>query len=320
MSRWSRRNISKKSTVDDQPAPERNDEYLFYQTLVGAWPSGDISEEGFQNFRERIQAYMLKAIQEAKVHTSWFNPNEEYIGAVRKFIDTALDSGKKNFFLEDVRDFQRRVAYFGYWNSLAQVLLKLTSPGVPDLYQGSELWDLNLVDPDNRRPVDFGCRKALLHSLQIRVLKGKKDLLLLSRELLKTPDDPRIKLFVQTQTLQFRRRHPEVFGRGEYIPLEGTGEKKDIFVSYARALGRKAVMVVVPRLVVGLTAGAEEPPIGEGVWKDTRVEIPGGMGGAFQNIFTGVAGVFLREGAKSYLPLAEGLRDFPIALLEILEK
>jgi (1->4)-alpha-D-glucan 1-alpha-D-glucosylmutase len=320
LSRWSRRNAPKKTIVDGRPAPDRNDEYLFYQTLVGAWPSAADSEEAFESFRERISAYMLKAVQEAKVHTSWVNPNEEYIAAVKNFISAALDPGKKNLFLEDIRDFQRRIAYFGSWNSLSQVLLKLTCPGVADLYQGGELWDLNLVDPDNRRPVDFEHRRALLPSLGRQIPRGEENLLLMARELMKTLWDPRIKLFVVAQTLRFRRRHPDIFWRGDYVPLEGTGEKKDFFVSFARVLGGKAFVVVVPRLVVGLTAGVEEPPVGSAIWKDTKVEIPGGVGAGFQNVFTGVAGVFLREGERSYLPLDEGMSDFPIALLEVSEK
>jgi (1->4)-alpha-D-glucan 1-alpha-D-glucosylmutase len=316
LSRWSRRNSAKKTAVDGQPAPDRNDEYLFYQSLIGAWPSAADSKEAFDSFRERISGYMLKAVQEAKVHTSWVNPNEEYITAIQKFIAAAVASPGENPFLDDIRDFQRRIAYFGYWNSLAQVLLKLTSPGVPDMYQGGELWDLNLVDPDNRWPVDFEHRQTLLRSLLDQIRLGEKNQLLLARELMKTPWDPQIKLFVVAQTLRFRRQHPNVFWRGDYISLEGTGEKKDFFVSFARYLGRKAVMVVIPRLVVGLMAGVEKPPVGKAVWKDTKVELPARLGTGFQNVFTGVSGVATREGGKFFLPLAEGMSDFPIALLE----
>jgi (1->4)-alpha-D-glucan 1-alpha-D-glucosylmutase len=315
--RWSRWNSAKKKSVDGLSAPDRNDEYLFYQTLVGAWPPATDSEEAFAVFRERISAYMLKAAQEAKVHTSWVNPNEEYIAALKNFISLALEPGKKNLFLEDIRNFQRRIAYFGYWNSLAQILLKLTSPGVPDFYQGSELWDLNLVDPDNRRPVDFEHRQTLLQSLLSQISMGEESLLRMARELVQTPGDPRIKLFTALQTLRFRRRHPDLFGRGDYLPLEGKGEKKDFFLSFARILGEKAFLVVVPRLVVGLTAGAEEPPVGQAIWADTKVEIRDGVRGEFQNIFTGFRGVLAHHGEKSFLPLAETLRDFPVALLEV---
>jgi len=319
LSRWSRRNSAKKTAVDGQPAPDRNDEYLFYQTLIGAWPSAADSKEAFDSFRERISGYMLKAVQEAKVHTSWVNPNEEYIAAIQKFIAAALDPGIKNLFLEDIRHFQRRIAYFGHWNSLAQVLLKLTAPGVPDLYQGGELWDLNLVDPDNRRPVDFEHRQTLLRSLLDQIRLGEKNQLLLARELMKTPWDPQIKLFVVAQTLRFRRQHPDVFWRGDYLPLEATGEKKDFVVSFSRIFGRKAVVVAVPRLIVGLMAGGEEPPVGQAVWKDTKVELPARLGTGFRNVFTGVAGVATREGGKFFLPLAEEMSDFPIALLEFSE-
>src|SRR5262249_21322445 len=147
LERWSGLNAQKKTIVEKRPAPDRNDEYLLYQTLVGAWPVEPQTPETFTQFRDRIVNYMQKATKEAKVHTSWVNPNEEYDTAVRDFVCRLLPDQADDPFVVDVRKFQKRVAFYGYYNSLAQLLLKLTCPGVADIYQGTELWDFSLVDP-----------------------------------------------------------------------------------------------------------------------------------------------------------------------------
>ncbi len=149
-----------------QPGPDRNDEYLFYQTLVGTWPADSLNREELAEFRERIAAYMQKAIKEAKVHTSWVNPNDAYVRAVESFVAQALSAESGDEFMNDFSQFHRRIAYVGMLNSLAQTLLKMTAPGVPDFYQGTELWDLSLVDPDNRRPVDYAKRIEFLERTQ----------------------------------------------------------------------------------------------------------------------------------------------------------
>jgi (1->4)-alpha-D-glucan 1-alpha-D-glucosylmutase len=154
LSRWNTLNRRHRIELDDTAAPDRNDEYFLYQTLLGAWPLGEPGPAEWADFLNRIQTYMQKAIREAKVHTSWVNPNPEYEGAVEQFVARLLDE-KNQRFLNDFRSFQRRISYFGLLNSLAQTLLKIASPGVPDFYQGTELWDFSLVDPDNRRPLDY---------------------------------------------------------------------------------------------------------------------------------------------------------------------
>src|SRR5205823_2953976 len=185
--RWNRANTARKSIVQGELAPDRNDEYLFYQVLLGAWPFGDPQSghpapDEFAVFRERMTAYMLKAIKEAEVHTSWVNPNAEYEEATRTFVTQVLSEDPADAFRLDFAGLQRRVAFFGQVNGLSQVLLKLTSPGVPDVYQGQELWDFSLVDPDNRRPVDYDRRRALLADLRERIAGG--DLPGLCKELL----------------------------------------------------------------------------------------------------------------------------------------
>jgi (1->4)-alpha-D-glucan 1-alpha-D-glucosylmutase len=323
VNRWSRWNAPKKTPVDGQPAPDRNDEYLLYQTLVGGWPVERpedplaFDSEEFTQFRERIAAYMRKATLEAKVHTSWINPNEEYDEAVKNFVLKLLDPRGKNRFLSDVQAFQRRVAFFGRWNSLSQVLLKLTCPGVPDLYQGTELWDLSLVDPDNRRPVDYPKRRAVLAELKERVEASRGDLLPLSRELLETNWDGRIKLYLTYRALQARRRAPKIFSEGSYLPLEGEGEKKDHLCAFARTSNENSFVVGVPRLVVGLLEGREEPPLGESAWKDTWLRVPGEwVGRKYRNLFTGEkVGVWRGERGAGF-PLGGLFRNFPVALLE----
>jgi (1->4)-alpha-D-glucan 1-alpha-D-glucosylmutase len=162
---WRRLNRKRRLMVDGQFAPDRNEEYLFYQTLVGAWPVGEMDEAGYAGFRERIRGYMLKAIREAKVNTSWVNPNAIYEDAVMIFVDSVLSDARGNQFPKEFLPFRQKISHFGMFNSLSQTLLKITCPGVPDFYQGTEIWDFSLVDPDNRRPVDYGLRTEMLRGL-----------------------------------------------------------------------------------------------------------------------------------------------------------
>ncbi len=155
--------------------PEANEEYLIYQTLLGAWPLGPCGALEYAEFVKRIQEYMVKALHEAKVHTSWINPYEAYDEAVRQFVARILNQEQSGPFLQDLRAFQQRVSHFGLLNGLAQTLLKITLPGVPDTYQGTELWDFSRVDPDNRRPVDYVRRRELLRALQVRAAEAGPD-------------------------------------------------------------------------------------------------------------------------------------------------
>lgn len=317
LSRWSRLNANKKILVDGEPIPDRNTEYLLYQTLVGAWPVEPLNSEAFGHFRERIVAYMKKATLEAKVHTSWINPNEEYDAAVQNFVFRVLDNKGRNRFLNALQAFQHRVAYFGQFNSLSQVLLKLTSPGVPDMYQGTEIWDFSLVDPDNRRPVDYQRRRLLLNDLKTQVARAGQDLIPLVQGLLDHSLDGRIKLYLIFRTLNFRRAHQPLFSRGAYLPLEAVGEKRDHLCAFARISGDEGMIVVTPRLVVGLTGGAEQPPLGERVWKDTWLILPPEWGDhVYRNLFTGESLPPKKNGQVLGLPLMEVFNNFPVALFE----
>ena len=181
--KWARMNRGRKTVVEDEPAPSRNDEFLLYQTLLGSWPLEPLDAAGRATYIERIQQYMLKATHEAKAKTSWVSPNEAYERATRDFVAALLEPSPPNLFLADFEPFARRVAELGIWNSLSQTVLKLTCPGVPDLYQGTELWDFSLVDPDNRRPVDYARRRAFLQSLRQRAEAQEGTLGKLAREL-----------------------------------------------------------------------------------------------------------------------------------------
>ncbi|MBI4318460.1 MAG: malto-oligosyltrehalose synthase [Chloroflexi bacterium] len=313
--RWSRINDPKKVVVDDELAPDRNDEYLLYQTLLGTWPDGPLSLGEFARFRERIAAYMHKATKEAKVHTSWVNPNEAYDTAVQDFVHRLLKCEKDDPFVDDLVSFQRRVAYFGWYNALAQTLLKLTSPGVPDIYQGTELWDYGLVDPDNRRPVDYERRRSLLAELRERIDRG--GLVQLAGELLDSGHDGRIKLYLMYRTLNFRRAHEQLFSAGDYLPLDARGERRRHVCSFVRTRGEEATLIVVPRLVVSLMEGKERPPLGSQVWGDTRLVLPSDkIGQEYRDILTEEDLVVDELRGTPSLPLSLVCAHFPLALLE----
>ena len=195
------------------------------------------AREEYAEFVKRIQAYMLKALHEAKVHTSWINPNAEYDDAIQEFVGRILDEGGNRQFLDDFRAFQRRISHYGLLNSLSQTLLKLASPGVPDTYQGTELWDFSLVDPDNRRPVDYERRRRMLRDLRSAAETPGGDLRELARDLVAAKEDGRIKLFVTYRTLQCRRDHPGLLSAGEYIPLAAEGSKAAHLFAFARGRG-----------------------------------------------------------------------------------
>ncbi|MCI0623541.1 MAG: malto-oligosyltrehalose synthase [Acidobacteria bacterium] len=317
LKRWTRFNAAKKTPVHGAMAPDSNDEYLFYQTLIGAWPAEPMGASEMEPFRERITAYMLKATSEAKVHTSWINPDEEYDSAVHRFVREALTESNRNRFLKDFQTLQQRVAAYGWINALAQLLLKLTCPGVPDIYQGSELWNFSLVDPDNRRPVDYDHRRALLSDLKQQLRRAGQDLTAITRQLLGTPEDGRVKLYLTYQVMNYRRCHQDLFSRGTYTPLLAAGEKAHHVCAFIRALQEEIVVIAVPRLVVGLTGDRKEHLLDAGQWRDTSLVLPGDVTGrGFRNLLTGEKVLADSRDSKPALPLAAVFQFFPVALLE----
>jgi len=316
IARWSKMNRRSRREVDGKEAPDRNEEYLLYQTLLGAWPLEQPDEGGWHEFVERIKNYMLKAIKEAKVNTSWINPVSAYDVAVQEFVQDVLDPTKSGRFLEDFAAFQKRVSHFGMFNSLSQTLLKLTSPGVPDVYQGNEVWDFSLVDPDNRRPVDYARRSQILKGLRRRISEGDAGLAGLASNLVKTKEDGRLKMYVTHRALTYRRDNSELFRRGGYLPLEVAGGKKEHACAFAREYNSRSVVVIVPRLICKLTGGVMVAPHGFDVWEGTWVTIPPGTSSRFRNIFTGEIVDTVKQGNSQVLMLGAVFSTFPVALLE----
>jgi (1->4)-alpha-D-glucan 1-alpha-D-glucosylmutase len=316
VTRWHRHNRRHLGRVDGAEAPDRNDEYLLYQTLVGAWPLEPLEGDAAARFRERVEQYMLKAAREAKVHTSWISPNEPYEAALRAFVGRILDAAHGRAFLDDFATFHPPIARVGMVNALAQALLKITVPGVPDFYRGTELWDLNLVDPDNRRPVDFARRRALLSELDARTGPGA-DLAGLARELLGAWPDGRVKLYTIRRALAVRRAAAALFRDGEHAPVSVEGAAASHVCAFARRLGDRVVLAVAPRLTARLTGGGRELPLGPGVWRDTVLALPDGIARqGYRDAFTGaILEPGEREGGRA-LRLADVLAGFPVALLE----
>jgi (1->4)-alpha-D-glucan 1-alpha-D-glucosylmutase len=315
LTRWSRINKRKKVMVDGQAVPDRNEEYLLYQTLIGAWPIYPMDEPDYEIFRKRIKDYMLKAIREAKINSSWVSPNALYEDALAKFID-AMMIPIHNPFIKDFEVFQKRVSYFGMFNSLSQTLLKITSPGVPDFYQGTEIWDFSLVDPDNRRPVDFHIRRDMLEALKKKTATKGLDLLGFNRELIQKWSDGSIKLYVTFKSLSYRNQNPKLFMEGAYIPLVGDGDRKEHVCAFARQGEGKAVLVIVPRFLTHLIQ-MDELPLGKETWGDSWLVIPHEIAAyQFNNIFSGeTIGLVERDG-KSMLPLDQIFVNFPVGMLE----
>ncbi|MFN8391113.1 MAG: malto-oligosyltrehalose synthase [Bdellovibrionota bacterium] len=301
--KWKRINRKLKQNFEGEEAPSRNDEYLLYQTFVGTRPFEKLDERSTAEYRERIQQYMSKAVREAKVHSSWVNPNEGYEGALSAFIDALLDEQRSGAFLSNLSEFTRTIAHAALWTSLSQVTLKLTSPGVPDTYRGTELWDFSLVDPDNRRPVDFERRAQILDEL-VRVPLPTSDLI-------ESREDGRIKLAVVSRLLNLRKQHPRTFTAGDYVPVYAEGTKAKHICAFLRILGSDVVLVVVPRLIYGLVGAEERPPIGDDIWQDTEILIPlPAQGLGFRNVFTDKP---LRL-ASARLHVSEALAELPVGV------
>jgi (1->4)-alpha-D-glucan 1-alpha-D-glucosylmutase len=315
--RWKDLNADKKVRLKGQPAPAANDEYLLYQSLVGALPVSPVQPDSWVKFRERAAVFMLKAIREAKTNTSWVEPDLAYETAVGGFVERILTDDVNNRFLPDLRDFTRRVAFFGKFNSLSQTLLKITSPGVPDFYQGTELWDFSFVDPDNRRAVDFDLRLRLLAELPHEFAAAGKNLTRKLCDLLEQSDWGRIKLYVVWRALELRHRRREIFEKGSYTALSAAGSNKDHVCAFVRSGDERSVVSVAPRLVCGLTHGREITPIASEVWGQTFLPLPHADAlDVFENVFTGETVPVVPVNGGYSLELWRVLNHFPVALLE----
>ncbi|WP_437552232.1 malto-oligosyltrehalose synthase [Sorangium sp. So ce367] len=324
-----------KAEIEGRLAPDSNEEYLFYQTLLGSLPIEPLlggereprdprAPEGdaLSAYADRLVDYMRKATKEAKVNTSWIDAQPEYDAAVEAFVRKALSSAEV---VGALLPLARVVAYHGMWGSLSQTLLKLTSPGVPDIYQGNEVWDFSLVDPDNRRPVDYAVRERALAEIRAR-WRSRGGGRALARELCAEARDGRVKLFVTHVALELRRRHPALFGAdGDYVPRAVIGEREAHVVAFARrAPDGRSIVVVAPRFSARLLGGACSPPIGA-AWAGTAVDVEPGL---YTDLFTGAeieaspsaapprgSDAPHERGEGASLPLDRVLSDFPVALL-----
>jgi (1->4)-alpha-D-glucan 1-alpha-D-glucosylmutase len=307
--RWAALNRRLKTApgADMPPLPDADDEYLIYQTLLGAWPLALMDGEdadALGAFRARMESYLLKALRESKRHSSWTSPDEDYEQATCAFLGRLLDPARGRPFRHDFLPFAREVVMIGMLNSLSQVVLKLTIPGVPDIYQGTELWDFSLVDPDNRRPVDYDARRAALAEPPTTPAAV--------RALLNAWPDGRIKLHVTTRLLHLRRTHATLFAEGGYAALAVDGPRAEHVIAFARHTADAAIVAVVPRLIAGLCGDKAAPPLGPAIWADTRIALPADLtAGAWRDVITGAT----LTASDDALPLGDVLRDCSVAVL-----
>lgn len=299
----SRINRSRRSETESGMSPSRNDEYLLYQTLLGAWPlEPDFDREEFAG---RVKAYMEKAMRESGARTSWTKPDEDYEAGVAAFIEAILEPSEGDLFTREIASLKGKIARIGAFNALSQTLVKLSVPGVPDVYQGNEMWDFSLVDPDNRRPVDYGKRAEILDRLK-GMNPGESASLLVNGEW--QTGSP--KLHMTWCVLELRREKPEIFERGEYVPLDVGGDDAENTLAFARVLDGKAVITIAPRLFAELADGSGDLRLRPDALASTYIEVAGDLPANYRNILTGES--FTLDAGAS---VAELLGGYPVGLL-----
>ncbi len=304
---WSELNLDKKQYVKGKVIPDPNDEYFLYQTLLGSFPTSD---DDFPEYVERIKAYVIKAVREAKVHTAWLRPDSTYEQGYITFVERILATSDDNEFLRAFRPVQARIAKYGVFNSLSQVLLKNTVPGVPDLYQGNELWDLSLVDPDNRRPVNYEQRLSWLQEIKNR---ASTDLLQLIQELLTTPEDGKVKLFLTMQVLQARKQYLQLFQHGKYQPMSVSGKFAEHVIAFARVYAGQVAIALVPRFLTQMIQ-PDALPLGK-EWQDTTLHLSPTMPTTWVSAITTQPLHADSRPAEVVISVAETFQHFPVALL-----
>jgi (1->4)-alpha-D-glucan 1-alpha-D-glucosylmutase len=302
--RWSRFNRSKRRQMENGSAPSRNDEYLIYQTLLGVWTP----EESAETLVPRLQAYLVKATREAKRATSWMTPNADYEDGTTTFAARLLENPEQNAFLRDFTTFAEIVRYFGHLNSVAQTVLKLTSPGVPDTYQGTEVVALALVDPDNRRPVDYEANARTLG--EIENITGADDSAVALAAAFGTPQANTAKLFVTWRLLQLRRELAEVFAQGDYEPLSVSGAAKEHVLAFSRSSGNSSVIVILAKWMAQLMKAERALPVAQ-VWGDTAIALSRNQG-SMRDVFTNMS---IAAGEDNQLLASEVFKSLPVAVL-----
>jgi (1->4)-alpha-D-glucan 1-alpha-D-glucosylmutase len=303
---WHSLNQSYRTVIMGQPVPTPNEEILLYQTLLGAWP---LEKSEVESFRQRFEAYMIKAIREAMVHTKWTVPNIAHEEAVTRFVKAILQPCEQNGFLRDFLEFMPRIAFYGALNSLSQTLIKITFPGIPDFYQGAELWDLRLVDPDNRGLVNMAMRMEFLEALKESESPAGNG----AHYLLNSWQDGKVKLYLISRALRFRESQAELFAQGDYIPLSATGKWKDHIFAFARRCEGHWSVVVTPRLTAALTRPGSFPLAD--IWEDTSVRLPEGAPVKWRNVLGGAI-EHATSGRSRSLKLSQLLKLFPVALVQ----
>ncbi len=313
---WRTLNAGRKAKVAGSKVPSPAEEYLFYQTLAGVWPLKHPQPCELKDLTNRLHEYMRKALREAKVHSSWINPNQAYEEAVDQFIAAALEPSPASAFLREVMALVDTIKAAGMWNSLSQTLLKIASPGVPDFYQGSELWDFSLVDPDNRRSVDYRLRRELMRKVKNTEGPGETALI---QSLLTNPADGAIKLYLTRRALNCRKADARFFAEASYVPLRAKGALQKHVVAFARNLGNRSVLAIAGRFFLGL-GGDRSNPTGEATWGDSAIILPRSIAAS------GYCDAFTRSGlhtvsrdGKRLLPLSQVFGLLPVALLESIE-
>ncbi len=313
---WHALNLVRKTEVGGAPVPGMAEEYLFYQTLTGVWPLHDPPPGEREELTARLQAYMRKAVREAKIHSSWINPNPQYEEALDQFVRDVLDPTPENAFLRGLTAFVDRIKAAGLWNSLSQTLLKIAAPGVPDFYQGSEIWDFSLVDPDNRRPVDYGLRCRMLATLRQMQEHGAVPLI---EEATGHLTDGLIKLHVTSSALCFRKSHRDVLTKGSYLPLRAVGDRQNHVVAFGRSLGGCCTIAAAGRFFMALGATTGKP-VGEAVWGDSELLLRRDyVRPAYRDVFSGRTIETDYRNGRHLLPLSEVFGHLPVALLEGVE-
>ncbi len=306
--RWRRLNEQQKSEVNGIAVPAPAEEVLLYQTLLGAWPLDPEEEPAFIG---RVLEFLKKAVREARVYSGWIRQDEGHENALFRFAETVLHPEPSEFRTQFLR-FERKIAWHGALNSLSQVLIKITSPGVADFYQGTELWDFSLVDPDNRRPVDYRKRIRMLEEIR----KGRSgDQRRMLREIVSNWRDGRIKLYLTDRALDFRRVHADVYVDGEYVPLETHGLKQACLCAFARHKNGHWCLTIAPRLTTRL-APVGKMPFGKRVWQNTTVTLPSAAPEKWTNVLTGERlGTSTSPDGRTTLALGDLLQQFPVALV-----
>ncbi|HEX6966547.1 MAG TPA: hypothetical protein VF166_12160, partial [Gemmatimonadaceae bacterium] len=345
--RWHELHRAFRARVGGRWAPDASAEYLLYQTIVGIWPTSDARARGtrpdakaLETLRSRVEVYMRKAAREAKAQTEWTEPNTPYENALSAFIQRILAPDAASPFLDELDALVAELSCAGVANALARAVVHFTSPGTPDIYQGDELWSFTLVDPDNRRPVDFVERERLLRADVIpsvdvipseardlsppseiprfarddnRFARDDRDAFL--RALVEAPSDGRLKLHVVHRALLARRAHAELFRAGDYVPLEAEGSAADHVLAFARTNGGAAAVTIVPRRTLVLSKG-DGLPVGPAVWGDTVLRLPRALAGAcWECALSGQTVDGSAVGVNSLLHLAPVFHTLPVALL-----